>query len=195
MNRMLLGGRPLWVLAAPNAMLGGASAAAGPRPQVLTAPTVSGVAPLSENSSGGTSVVISGSSFTGATAVHFGASAASSFAVSSDTQITATAPASTAGTVDVTVTTSTGTSSTSTADSYIYVPPAVSWKQYSLTGNNGTTWVPLDAMALSLSFTPSVDSNAILSGNADLWTATAGVNQDLGIFVSGGTYGAGQLTG
>ena len=196
MNRMLLGGLTLSVLAATNAMLGGASAAAaGPRPQVLTAPTVSGVAPLSGNSSGGTSVVISGSSFTGATAVHFGASAASSFAVSSDTQITATAPASTAGTVDVTVTTSTGTSSTSTADSYIYVPPAVSWKQYSLTGNNGTTWVPLDATALSLSFTPSVDSNAVLVGNADLWTASAGVNQDLGIFVSGGTYGAGQLIG
>src|ERR1700737_5367923 len=95
MNRMLLGGLTLSVLAATNAMLGGATAAAaGPRPQVLTAPTVSGVAPLSGNSSGGTSVVISGSSFTGATAVHFGATRKMGFAWQNFTQIRAGPPAS-----------------------------------------------------------------------------------------------------
>ena len=33
----------------------------------------------------------------------------------------------------------------------------------------------------------------VLSANADLFTATAGVNQDLGIFISGGAYGSGTL--
>src|SRR5207253_11173705 len=48
---------------------------------------------------------------------------------------------------------------------------------------------------LRLTFTPSADANAILSGNADLWTSLAGVNQDLGIFVSGGSYLSGTLVG
>ncbi|WP_414631901.1 IPT/TIG domain-containing protein, partial [Brevundimonas sp. UBA4553] len=53
---------------------------------------------------GGTSVIISGTNFSGATAVTFGATAASGFTVNSATQITATAPAGT-GTVDIRVTT------------------------------------------------------------------------------------------
>jgi hypothetical protein len=153
-------------------------------------PTVGGVVPLSGNSTGGTSVAITGTDYTFATGVSFGGNAASSFTINSKTQITATAPAGAAGTVDVTVTNYGGTSALSTADTYVYVPPAVSWNQYSLAGNDGATWVPIDAGALRLTFTPSANSNAILSGNADLWTAQAGVNQDLGIFVSGGTYGA-----
>jgi IPT/TIG domain-containing protein len=162
----------------------------------IPAPTVTGIAPLTGNSTGGTSVRITGTDLSYATGVSFGANPASSFIVDSNTQITATSPAGTAGTVDVTVTTYGGTSATSTADTYVHVPPAVSWKQYSLTGNNGSTWVPIGG-ALTLSVTPSVDSNAILSGNADLWTGLAGVNQDLGIFVSGGIYGSapGQLVG
>ena len=55
--------------------------------------------------SGGTSVIVDGSGFTGATAVHFGATPATSFVVNSATQITAVAPAATAvGGVDITVT-------------------------------------------------------------------------------------------
>ena len=60
--------------------------------------------------SGGTSVVINGAGFTGATAVHFGATAATSFTVNSATQITAVAPAGT-GSVDITVTSSTASTS------------------------------------------------------------------------------------
>lgn len=60
--------------------------------------------------------------------------------------------------------------------------------QYSLTGSNGTTWNDMDAANLSISFTPSVDSMAILTGNASLWTSRAGYNQDLGIAVGGGSY-------
>jgi hypothetical protein len=162
----------------------------------IPSPTVTGVAPLSGNSGGGTQVIVTGTDFNFAGGVTFGSSPAA-FTVNSNTQITAVAPSGAPGTVDVTATNPAGTSATSTADTYVYVPPAVSWKQYFMAGNNGSTWVPLDSTALTLSLTPSVNSNAILSGNADLWTGLSGVNQDLGIFVSGGIYGAapGQLVG
>jgi|GEM_PF-710395 len=84
------------------------------------APTVTGISPSSGPVTGGTSVTITGTSFTGASTVFFGATAATSFSVNSDTQITATAPAGSAGTVDVTVTTPTGTSATASADHYTY---------------------------------------------------------------------------
>src|SRR4029077_13347394 len=34
-------------------------------------------------------------------------------------------------------------------------------------------------------------STGLVSANADLWTTSAGVNQDIGIWISGGTYGTG----
>jgi hypothetical protein len=152
-------------------------------------PTVTGVVPISGNATGGTTVSISGTGFTFATGVKFGATAATSFSINSDGSITATAPAGAAGTVDVTVINAAGTSATSTADTYVFVPPAISWQQYSSAASDGTTWKPIDATNLTLTFTPTAASNVILSGNADLWTSMQGVNQDLGIMLFGGTYG------
>ncbi len=57
------------------------------------APTVTGVSPSSGPTAGGTGVTITGTGFTGATAVDFGANAATSYTVVSDTEITATSPA------------------------------------------------------------------------------------------------------
>jgi len=90
------------------------------------APIITSISPASGSIAGGTVITISGTGFTGATAVKFGSTAATSVKVTSVTTITATAPAHVAGTVDVTVTTSGGTSATSAADQYTYeVPPAV----------------------------------------------------------------------
>jgi Ca2+-binding RTX toxin-like protein len=58
---------------------------------------------------GGTSVVLTGVGFTGATSVRFGSTPAASFKVDSPTQITAVSPAHAAGKVNVTVTTPAGT--------------------------------------------------------------------------------------
>jgi autotransporter passenger strand-loop-strand repeat protein len=85
------------------------------------APTVTHVDPASGPTAGGTTVTITGTGFTGATGVSFGGTAATSFNVVSATQITAKAPAGTAGTVDLTVATAAGTSATSTADRFSYV--------------------------------------------------------------------------
>jgi hypothetical protein len=82
-------------------------------------PTLTSAAPNQGPVSGGTSVTLTGAHFTTASAVRFGATAASSFTVVSDTQITATAPPGTAGLVNVTVTTIGGTSNSLT---YSYLP-------------------------------------------------------------------------
>jgi hypothetical protein len=86
-------------------------------------PTVTGVSPSSGPTAGGTSVTITGTNFTGMLSVAFGSQAATALAVNSSTQITATAPASNAGTVDITVTSSAGTSVTSGADQFTYLGP------------------------------------------------------------------------
>ena len=67
-------------------------------------------------------MTITGTGFTGATAVDFGTTAATNVTVVSDTTITADSPAGT-GTVDVTVTTPAGTSATSPADQFTYTAP------------------------------------------------------------------------
>ncbi|MFZ3353190.1 MAG: S8 family serine peptidase [Xanthobacteraceae bacterium] len=101
--------------------LGGTSAPNPPadRFAYVAAPTVTGVNPNTGPPPGGTAVTISGTNFTGVTAVRFGGNAAGAFSVVSAAQITATAPAGT-GTVDVTVTTPGGTSATSGADQFSY---------------------------------------------------------------------------
>jgi hypothetical protein len=55
--------------------------------------------------------------------------------------------------------------------------------QPTLVRNDGATWITLGT-GLPVTLTPSASSTAILGANADLWTASAGYNQDLGIFVS-----------
>lgn len=64
---------------------------------------------------------------------------------------------------------------------------ASSTSQYSLAGNDGTSWVEIDSTNLSLSITPTVTSTALLTANAALFTNTAGYNQDLAIEVNGAT--------
>ena len=63
----------------------------------MAAPTISGISPSAGPVDGGTSVTITGTGFTGATAVDFGKSSATSFSVVSDTTITASSPASVLG--------------------------------------------------------------------------------------------------
>jgi hypothetical protein len=66
---------------------------------------------------------------------------------------------------------------------------AASSQQYALPNSNGATWTVLVSKTLAVHESPSTVMSVLAGGNADLWTATAGVNQDIGIFVSvnGGT--------
>jgi hypothetical protein len=72
-------------------------------------PAIASVTPNTGPAAGGTSVTISGSNFTGATAVEFDGVAATGVVVNSASSITCTAPAGTAGPADVEVTTPNGT--------------------------------------------------------------------------------------
>ncbi|MEU1957957.1 IPT/TIG domain-containing protein [Nocardia sp. NPDC019304] len=81
----------------------------------LAVPALNSIAP--GQGSAGTTVTLTGSGLTGATAVTFGTTPATSFTVDSDTRITAVAPAGT-GIVTVTVTAPGGTSNGAT---FIYV--------------------------------------------------------------------------
>jgi hypothetical protein len=93
-----------------------------------TAPVVTGVAPNTGPDTGQNSVTITGTNLASATAVNFGAIAATVIS-NSDTQIVATVPPGAAGqTVDVTVTTAAGTSATTPADRYTYTLPA--WEDF-----------------------------------------------------------------
>jgi hypothetical protein len=82
-------------------------------------PSVAKVEPNHGSPGGGTTVMITGTGFSGASAVRFGSSAAKSFTVNSATSITAVSPKG-KGTVDVTVTTSVGTSPASAADQFTF---------------------------------------------------------------------------
>ena len=87
-------------------------------------PVVSALSPVAGPEAGGTTVTITGENLSGASAVKFGALAASSYTVSGVGSVTATAPPG-AGTVDVTVTTPGGTSATGAADRFRYAPVPV----------------------------------------------------------------------
>lgn len=96
------------------------------------APTVTAVSPSSGPTTGGTAVTITGANLSGATAVKFGTSNAASFTVISATQITATSPAGSLGSVYVTVTTPGGTSAPSAGAQFTYSVPSDSQKLHTL---------------------------------------------------------------
>jgi hypothetical protein len=67
----------------------------------------------------------------------------------------------------------------------------VSNTQFLLTNSDGATWRNIDGSgALKLVITPLFSAQAVISVSVDLWTASAGLNQDIGLYIEGGTYGA-----
>ncbi|MFF3123180.1 IPT/TIG domain-containing protein [Streptomyces sp. NPDC057908] len=128
----------------------------------IATPAISSVVPNQGSVEGGNTVTLTGTDFTGATAVRFGTVAAAFLAVSA-TQATAVAPAAPVGTVNVTITTPGGTSA-GVPYTYVAAPvlssvtpaqgPLVGGNSITLsgTGFTGTTSVRFGANAAS-SFT------------------------------------------
>jgi hypothetical protein len=100
-------------------------------------PTVTALSPNAGPTSGGTSVTISGTNFSEASSVKFGGTNATSFAVNSETSITALSPAEPAVTVDVTVTTPEGTSVINVGDRFGYTPVPTITKLKPASGSAG----------------------------------------------------------
>ncbi len=102
------------------------TSATGPADQFTyrPVPAVTGVSPAAGPLAGGGTITLTGSGFTGATAVDFdadGTDSPATFAVDGDNEITARVPAGSAGTADIVVTTVGGVSATGAADQYAYV--------------------------------------------------------------------------
>jgi hypothetical protein len=88
--------------------------------EVQPQPSVALIGPASGSFAGGTAVTITGAEFAGVSAVRFGATPATSFAVGSESQITAVAPPGAVGATDITVTTVAGTSPVSAGARFEY---------------------------------------------------------------------------
>ncbi|VXB81942.1 phage tail tube protein [Aeromicrobium sp. 9AM] len=88
----------------------------------VAAPTVTGLAPAAAAAAGGLLIVVSGTNFNGATAVHVDVTNvnATDWEVITPTKIALKVPAHAAGIVDVTVTTPGGTSGTSASSKLTY---------------------------------------------------------------------------
>lgn len=151
---------------------------------VIGAPDITSFVPDNGPLAGGTSVVITGTNFTGATVVDFGATPAASFTVDSDTQITATSPAHAAGSVAISVTAPGGVGTSTTTFTYLTAPalttlvpnngPETGGNTVTLTGTDltGTTEVAFGATP-AVSFT--VDSDTQITAVAPAGTGTVSV--------------------
>ena len=152
-------------------------------------PSVTGLSPASGSAAGGTAVTITGTDFTGATAVDFGSTAATATSVqinSAGTQITATSPAG-AGTVNVMVVTPEGTSDITTADEYTYLAvPAVTGLSVSDGPLAGGTTVTIAGTNLSgitavdFGSMPAALSNLAYNSNGTI-TITSPATESAGI--------------
>jgi len=87
---------------------------------VTPPPSITSLSPTSGPTAGGTVVTITGTGFTDATGVTFDGAAGTSFTVDSDTQITVTTPAGSAGAADVVILSPHGDSS---PGSFTYISP------------------------------------------------------------------------
>ncbi len=151
-------------------------------PEVATAaPAISSLSISLGDPLGGDTVVITGTALFGATAVAFGATAATSFTVDSATQITAVSPAHAAGSVNIVVTTPEGSSS---GTAYEFWSPAVLAPQAFWDGGNYTvaTWATrsqayatnLDATSATAP-TPANGNPDFIRANLDNLDPNAGV--------------------
>ncbi|MBL9142692.1 MAG: tail fiber protein [Verrucomicrobiaceae bacterium] len=120
-------------------------------------PTITTVAPSSGTTAGGTVVMISGTGFTGASAVTFDGIAASSFTVTSDTQIMTTTPAHAAGAVNVVVTTLGGTNSANALYTYMVINTAPT-----ISSNGGGATASIDVIENTTAVTTVIASDTDL---------------------------------
>ena len=175
----------------------GGTSATSPADQFtyVTAPAVTSLSPTDGPPAGGTEVTITGTGFTGATAVEFGSTPATGFIVNSATSITADSPAG-SGAVDVTVVTAGGTSATSLADQFTYVAaPTVTALNPAAGPLGGDTSVTITgtgftgATAVDFGATPaaSFTVNSATSITADSPSATNAGAVDVTVITTGGT--------
>jgi IPT/TIG domain len=156
-----------------------------------TTPAITSISPTRGPSGGGNEVTIDGCNFTGATAVDFGTKAATNFTVTSDSSITAVAPAGT-GTVNIVVHKGGATSTTSLATQYTY-----GFQGYDMVGGDGGVFAFGDAKDYGSLPGLGIKPNAPVVGEA---VTTTGLGYylagaDGGVFAFGDAKSEGSLPG
>jgi hypothetical protein len=154
----------------------------------VTTPTIQKVAPRAGTTLGGNRVTISGSGFTGATSVSFGANPAVSFTVQSDQEIVAVTPPGKAGSVGVSVTTPNGSTPADPVAVFTYslkvpvvtsvapdVGPASGGTSVTITGTRFTKVSAVDFGSVPAASYTVVDSKSI-TAVAPPGTGTVDVN-------------------
>ncbi len=177
-------------------------------------PSVTGLDTTTDSTTGGATVNITGTGFSGASAVDFG-TAPALFTVNNDGSITATDPGGSVGTVDVTVVNGGETSATSSADQFTYtlgVPGAptnvvaepdnaqseVTWsapfnpgdpiQSYTVTATDTTT--PANGGETCTSATTSCTVTGLTNGDTYTFAVTA--TSDVGTGPSSAVFGPGR---
>jgi Concanavalin A-like lectin/glucanases superfamily/Chitobiase/beta-hexosaminidase C-terminal domain/IPT/TIG domain/Fibronectin type III domain len=144
----------------------------------VAVPTVTGVSPSNGPVAGGTAVTIAGTNFAAGATVAFGSAAATNVVVVSATQITATTPAGSAGSVTVTVTS--GGQSGSLANGFTYVAaPTVTGVSPATGSTAGGTAVTITgtnfASGATVTFGSAAATNVVVvSGTSITATTPAG---------------------
>ncbi|MFC9234774.1 IPT/TIG domain-containing protein [Streptomyces decoyicus] len=160
------------------------------------APALSGVTPNQGPTSGGNTVTLTGAGLTGATAVTFGATPATSFTVVSPTQITAVVPAGAPGSVTITVTTPGGSSALPSSYFYVNAPVLTGVAPLSgpLSGGNTVTLIGvhlLEATAVRFG-TTAASAFSVISDTQITAVVPAGAAglADVTVTTAGGTSNA-----
>lgn len=107
----------------------------------MPAPTVSSISPRIGGVTGGSTVTITGTNFTGATGVTIGGVAATGLVVVNATTITCVTPTGSEGTASVLVTNPSGTNGANSL--FIYIPNVPADTYIYLKGGRGDAFVPL----------------------------------------------------
>ncbi len=158
-------------------------------------PTITLLNPAFGPTAGGNIVTITGTNFIDVTAVEFGTKDATNFVVDSATQIRATAPSGTTGTiVDVRVTTPAGTSVISAATKYSYGVPTITELNPGAgpaAGGNtvvitGTNFTGVEAVRFGDKNATSFTVNSATQITAVAPSGTNGTTVDVTVTISGG---------
>ncbi|EPD42980.1 hypothetical protein HMPREF9701_01231 [Delftia acidovorans CCUG 274B] len=141
-------------------------------------PTLTTVAPNIGSTAGSTSVTLTGTNLTGATAVSFGGTAALGYTVNNATTITATTPAHAAGAVNVTVTTPGGSATLTNGYTYNVPVPVAGAVSATVAANSSANPITLSlsgGTATSVAVASAAShGTATASGTSVTYTPTAG---------------------
>lgn len=163
---------------------------AGPPGGYFTTPTpnpypiITSISPTGGLPAGGTSVTINGYDFIYVSGVTFGSTAAASYTVNSASQIIATSPAGSPGTVHITITNNRGTSSTSSADQFTYYGvPAVTGVSPANGPADGGNTVTITGTGLSGATAVKFGGNlSTITSNSATEIKVTAPDSDLGIY-------------